>query len=264
VRILFCGAVALQLANLYRRVPIIFGHRGASANAPENTLAAFRLALRQGADGFELDVTLSADGVPVVIHDDTVDRTTDGEGRVSRLTLAELKRLDAGYPTKFDGQFAGERIPTLAEVFQAFAGQAIMAVELKRDRSPGRQLAARAVELIQAHRLERSVIVSSFQNSNLRRVKALNPSVPVGLLYTNALAAPLMRLLAAGRPHEAHHPGLKHLSPRMVRWYHAHGLRVNVWTGDEESDLRRLVAAGVDGLITNHPDRAVSVRAAMA
>jgi glycerophosphoryl diester phosphodiesterase len=264
VRIVFCGAVALQLANSYRRVPIVFGHRGASADAPENTLAAFALALRQGADGFELDVTLSADGVPVVIHDDTLDRTTNGAGPVRLQTVAELSRLEAGYPVRFDSRFSGERIPTLAEVFQAFAGRALINVELKRDRSPDRSLAARTVELIQTHRLEHSVLVSSFRISNLRRVKALNQSIPVGLLYLDARVAPLMRLLAGGLRAEAYHPAQKYASPRTVRWCHARRLRVNVWTVDDESDLRRLMAAGVDGLITNHPDRAVSVRAAMA
>lgn len=264
MRVVFRGAVALQLDNLYRRVPVIFGHRGASAYAPENTLAAFELALSQGADGFEFDVILSADGVPVVIHDDSVDRTTDGQGQVGRLRLAELKRLNAGYPAKFDTKFRGEPIPTLAEVCQTFAGKAVMNVELKSDPSPGRLLAARAVELIQAHRLERSVIVSSFHFDYLRRVKALNPSIPVGLLYTDARAAPLMRVLAAALRPEAHHPAHQHLAARRVSWYHAASLRVNAWTVDAESDLRRLVSAGVDGLITNYPDRAVSVRAARA
>ena len=158
-------AASLKLANLYPRTPLVFGHRGASAYAPENTLAAFRLALEQGADGVELDVILSADGVPVVIHDDTLDRTTNGHGPVSRLTLGELKRLAAGYPARFGAQFSAERIPTLAEVFETCGAQTVINIELKHDRSPGRQLAGRVVELIHAHGRPGRIIVSSFQFS---------------------------------------------------------------------------------------------------
>ncbi|MCC7360725.1 MAG: hypothetical protein IT317_14685 [Anaerolineales bacterium] len=120
----------LPAAHLYpARLPAVIAHRGASADAPENTLSAFALALEQGADGLELDVTLSADGVPVVIHDDTLDRTTDGRGRVARHTLAELKGLDAGYAARFGSKFAGQRLPTLDEVFAAFGQRTIINVE---------------------------------------------------------------------------------------------------------------------------------------
>ena len=183
-------AASLKLANLYPRTPLIFGHRGASAYAPENTLAAFRLALGQGADGVELDVILSADGVPMVIHDDTLDRTTTGLGSVSRLTLAELKQLDAGYPARFGTQFPTERIPTLAEVFAACGDQTVFNIELKHDRSPGLQLAARVVELIHASGRQERVLVSSFQFSSLGRVKALDPNLPVGLLYMAPVFGP--------------------------------------------------------------------------
>src|SRR5512136_1224893 len=107
--------------------PLNIGHRGASAAAPQNTLAAFRKAMELGADGVELDVQLSADGAVVVIHDFTVDKATDGTGRVAAKTLAELKALDAG--SRFSPQFAGERIPTLAEVFEAIDGKLLVNVE---------------------------------------------------------------------------------------------------------------------------------------
>ena len=252
----------LGLGHLYRHTPLIFGHRGASAYAPENTLTAFNLALGQGADGVELDVTLSADGVPVVIHDDTLDRTTNGQGPVDRLSLAALKRLDAGYPSHFGRKFPDERIPTLAEVFAGLPPQAIINVELKHDRSPGRELAGRVVALIHEYGMGRRVLISSFQFSSLRRVKALGSALPVGLLYSSVLSGPrLARCLAGALPHEAHHPSHERLSAASVAWYHAHGLRVNTWTVDDEADLRRLAAAGVDGLITNRPDVAVSATA---
>jgi len=254
----------LPLAPFYARKPLIFGHRGASADAPENTLAAFGQALTQGADGFELDVTLSADGVPVVIHDDTLDRTTDGRGPVGGQTLAALKRLEAGYADRFGKQFAGERVPTLDEVLGAFGGQALINIELKHDRSPGRRLAAEVVERVHTHRLSQRVILSSFQFSNLRRVRALDPGLPIGLLYVSALGgARLVRWLAAGLRPEAHHPGCYTLRPEAIGWFHQQGLRVNTWTVNDEADLRRLAAAGADGLITDHPGRAVKVREAL-
>lgn len=252
----------LPLTNLYRKTPLVFGHRGASAYAPENTLEAFRLALEQGADGFELDVTLSADGVPVVIHDDRVDRTTNGHGLVSGLTLADLKRLDAGYSDRFGGQFAGARIPTLAEVFEACAAAPIINVELKHDRSPARQLAQKVVEVIHAYERSGRVLVSSFRFSSLARVKALDPELPVALLYMLPRFGPRLAQCLAGRlPHEAHNPTSLGLSAGDIAWCHRHGLRVNVWTVDDESEMRRLIAEGVDGLIANRPDVAVRVRA---
>ena len=254
-----------KLSNLYPRTPLILGHRGASAEAPENTLAAFRLALEQGADGIELDVTLTADGAVVVIHDDRLDRTTTGQGLVGRLTLAEIRACEAGYPARFGGRFPGLRVPTLAEVFEACGDHAIINIELKHDHSPGRQLARRVVELIHAHGWQRRVLLSSFQFSSLGRVKALDPSLPVALLYMAPVFGPrLAECLARRLPHEAHHPAARGLSANDIAWYHQHNLRVNAWTVDDEAELRRLALAGVDGLITNRPEVAVRVRAGLS
>ncbi|MEP7356598.1 MAG: glycerophosphodiester phosphodiesterase family protein [Anaerolineales bacterium] len=245
------------LGYLYRHTPLILGHRGASAYAPENTLSAFKLALAQGADGVELDVTLSADGVAVVIHDDSLDRTTSGHGPVGAQSLAALKQLTAGYPARFGQQFRDEKLPTLAEVFAGLPPEAIVNVELKRDHSTERELAAKVVALIHEGGMERRVLISSFQYSSLRRVKALDSKLPVGLLYSSSLGGPrLARCVAGTLPHEAHHPSYERLTAASVAWYHAHGWRVNAWTVDDAADLRRLAAAGVDGLITNRPDTA--------
>lgn len=246
--------------------PLILGHRGASAYAPENTLAAFRLALEQGADGFELDVALSADEVVVVIHDDTVDRTTDGHGRVDALTLAQLQQLDASDPEKFGTQFKGERLPTLDEVFRNFGASApLINVELKQDTSPGRQLAAEVVALIREHGLEQRVLLSSFYYDNLRRVKRLAPQLPVGLLY--APDEPLRMLRAWFLPTvraEAHHPHASLVNGLTLRWWHWRGCCVNVWTVNTEPALRRMMQLGVDGVTTNYPDAAVRTRRELA
>ncbi|MGH2523785.1 MAG: glycerophosphodiester phosphodiesterase, partial [Anaerolineales bacterium] len=169
----------MALPHLYPRTPLILGHRGASAYAPENTLAAFRRSLELGAEGVELDVTLSADGVLVVIHDDTVDRTTDGAGRVNGLTLAQLKKLDAGYPARFGDRFAGERIPTLEEVFAELDARAIVNVELKEDTSPKRELAEKVVQVIHTRGVGGRALLSSFYYDNLQRAKQLDPALPV-------------------------------------------------------------------------------------
>jgi len=228
-------------------------------------VAAFRLALAQGADGVELDVALSADGAPVVIHDDTVDRTTDGAGRVDRLTLAQLKQLDASLPGRFGARFAGERIPTLDEVFRTLSAPALINVELKRDTSPGRKLAAAVVALVHAYGVEDRVWLSSFYYDNLARLKRLAPALPVGLLY--APDEPLHMLQAwlwPGVRAQAQHPYHLLAQAPAVRWWHRRGYGVNVWTVNTESDLRSAMKHGVDGVITNYPDVAVRVRREVA
>jgi len=240
-----------------RDCPLNIAHRGASAAAPQNTLAAFRKAAELGADGIELDVQLSADGVAVVIHDFVVDHTTDGLGRVADKTLVELKALDAG--VRFSPQFAGERIPTLAQVFESLDGRLLVNVELKCWRRSD-ALAASAVQLVRRHAMEKRVLFSSFNPLALRAVKRLAPEIPVGLLYAPDLPIYLRRAwLAPLVPHEARHPSFTIVNETMMRWCHARGLRVHAWTVDEPAGMRRLIAAGVDGIITNKPDVLVKV-----
>lgn len=236
-------------------MPRILGHRGASAYAPENTLAAFREAITLGADGFELDVTLSADGEVVVIHDDTLNRTTTGSGRVDALPLAQLKRLDAGQ--WFSPVWAGERIPTLGEVFASFATvtpRPFINVELKRDQTPARGLAAAVVALVHAHQWQSHVLLSSFDLSNLQRLQALDAMLPLGALYTWPWQGRRLHRALPTLKVQAHHPQYRLLSAQEMQWFHAHGYQVNTWTVNEETALRRLITAGVDGLITDMPD----------
>jgi glycerophosphoryl diester phosphodiesterase len=233
--------------------PLNIAHRGASAAAPQNTLAAFRKAVELGADGVELDVQLSADGAVVVIHDFTVDGTTDGAGRVADKTLAELEALDAG--TRFSPHFAGERIPTLAEVFEAIDGRLLVNIELKDFSSPGNKLAAQVVEVVRKHAMDKRVLFSSFNPFVVRAAKRLAPDIPAGLLYEEDLLIPLRRAwLAPFIPHEARHPSFPMVTEASVQWCHARGLRVNTWTVNEPAEMRRLVALGVDGIITDRPD----------
>lgn len=228
-------------------------HRGASAAAPSNTLASFEKAAGFGADGIEFDVHLSADGVPVVIHDATVDATTDGSGRVAEMTLAQLKQLDAG--SWFDPAFAGERIPTLEEALETMGSRLLFNVELKSASLWGDGLERATVAQVKRHGLDERVLFSSFNPLSLRRIKRIAPHIPVGLLYAPNLPLPLYQvLLKALVPHEACHPGYATVDAHYIAWARRRGYRVNVWTVDDPDEMRRLIRLGVDGIITNVPD----------
>ena len=236
-------------------IPLIIAHRGDSANAPENTLAAFRLALTHGADGIELDVMLSADQKLVVIHDDTLDRTTNGHGQVGKTPLAALRELDAG--SWFKPEFQGELIPLLDEVFEEFGGKFLINVELKNYKTPKDQLPELVVALVKKHGLGESVLLSSFNARNLPRAKSLAPEIRTGLLtLPGVLGLPMRGFLGRRSKADDLHPYYRDVSDRMVESRHSLGQRVNVWTVDAPDDLRRMQAFGVDMIICNDPAHA--------
>jgi len=232
--------------------PLVLGHRGASADAPENTLAAFQLAIAQGADGVELDVWRCATGEVVVIHDEDAGRVSGAPLRIRDSPLAALRALDVG---GWKGErFRGERIPLLAEVLEALP-RAIVNVELK---AKGRELglAQAAAEVIARAGAGDRVIVSSFDFRLLGAFRLAAPAVPAGLLFDGegpwrlrvALAS---RLLSPA----ALHPDRALVSPaRAARWA-GRGLGVNVWTVDAAEEVQALCALGVSALITNVPGR---------
>lgn len=230
-----------------------FAHRGASHDAPQNTLAAFRLAVEMGADGVELDVQASKDGEAMVIHDFTVDATTDGQGRVADKTLAELKELDAG--SWFNARYASQRIPTLQEVIVEVGHQLILNIELKAKGVRDAGLVAEVVRLIEDHNLVHRAIVCSFNPFALRRVKRLNHNITTGLLYFFDLPAHLARsVLLSLAGSGALHPEKHLINRKYMAWAKERGYRVNAWTVDEPAEMKRLIALGVDGIITNRPD----------
>jgi glycerophosphoryl diester phosphodiesterase len=235
----------------YRERPLILAHRGASASAPENTLAAFALAMEQGADGIELDVTRCATGEVVVIHDATVDRTTDGSGAVTALPLETLRALDAG--AWFGPSWSGERIPLLDEVFELVGGRLRINIEIKREGS-GAGLEEQLAAQVRRHALQHDVIISSFSPRALRRIRHFAPELPRALL--TALPAPLELTLAWATPliePRALHPHHGMVSATMIRKAHHRGLRVNVWTVNDPAAMRRMIALEVDGIITDRP-----------
>lgn len=236
--------------------PLVVAHRGASGLTPENTLAAFRLALELGAPGVECDVHLSADGCPVIIHDDRLERTTSGHGAVAALTLDELRHLDAGL--WFGRQFAGERIPTLEEALEVCAGRAWLFVELKP--GGGSPLVA-AVLAVLAASPARDVALISFDPQLVKDVAQRRPDLPVGLLITAGHVAQFGPEQAV---HAASALGAGILAPHfsaagetLIHHAHAAGLSVSVWTVDDPATMTRLAALGVDAITTNRPDVAI-------
>jgi glycerophosphoryl diester phosphodiesterase len=240
--------------NLFRSIPapLVIAHRGASAYAPENTLAAFRTAVEQGAGAIELDAKLSADGEVMVIHDRSVDRTTGGKGPVNGLSLAQLKELDAG--SFFASQFSGERIPTLDEVFADVGQKILINVELTNYASPLDSLVEKVCQLVSRHALEDRVLFSSFSANNLKLSRQILPDVPVAILAPRGWMGWLSRLsVMLNTSPEWVHPYFSDASGGYIRRQHELGRKVNAWTVDDPADMAALLLNGVDGLITDDP-----------
>jgi glycerophosphoryl diester phosphodiesterase len=236
-----------------RSQPLVIAHRGSSAHAPENTLAAFELAAAQGADAVELDVTLTHDRQMVVIHDDTLERTTDGRGRVTDLSYAEIRRVDAG--AQFGDRYAGQRVPLLSEVFETVGHRVLINVEIKGSSLRSAGVEGLVLNLIRQHDLCERVLISSFNPLILMKVKRLEPDAACGLIYSPAAAIYLRRAWLAPFISDlnARHPRSDLVTPERVKQTHARGQRINVWTVNDAATVRRLAAAGVDGLIGNDP-----------
>jgi glycerophosphoryl diester phosphodiesterase len=250
------------------RRPQIFAHRGGCALGPENTLAAFDLGLEAGADGLELDVHLSADGVPVVHHDVTLDRTTSLSGPLAARTAAELARVDAGCRYSRDGRLPfreqGVGIPSLREVLERYRGVPIV-IEMKVNSAEMGEAVAHEVR--RADAIER-VCLAGYGARSAAAARASIPGIAtsathpeVRLAVYRGLAGWPVRHAAYGAYQVPERNGLiRIVSPRFIRDAHAAGFKVQPWTIDEEPDMRRLLEWGVDGLITNRPDLAVRVR----
>jgi glycerophosphoryl diester phosphodiesterase len=240
--------------------PVIFAHRGASARAPENTIAAFELALTQQADAIELDVKLSADGHVVVIHDPTVDRTTNGRGRVRDFSLAELKAL--GAVNSFSGDYQNERIPTLEEVFEAVGKRTFINIELTNYTSKRDDLVETVCMVVKKHQMQNRILFSSFLPANLTKARSYLPEVPRGLLARNGLLGVWARSFGfTFGKYDALHANLKDVARQAATRVHRLKRRLYVWTVNQEQDMRRLFNWNVDGIFTDDPQLAVKVRA---
>ncbi len=244
--------------------PLIIGHRGAAGEAPENTLAAFELAARQGAEGIEFDVHLSADGLPVVIHDSRLDRTTSGSGWVSELPLTSLRRLDAGswfnrrYPMRARPRYVGLRIPLLSEVLAWVAARKCLAfIEIKGGHTYPKIEARVLAEIYRSGTAPLTTVIS-FHIPTLRRVRQMDPRISLGIDFTRPLLAiRRAKFVAAGTllPHWAF------ASRRFLLRAHRAGMRVLVWDLDQPRWMRRKISDGVDGIVTRYPGKLAEIRA---
>ncbi len=237
--------------------PVILAHRGDCIHAPENTLAAFQSAAKMGADGIEFDVKLTADGKVVVLHDQTLDRTTDGHGDVSHYSLAALRELNASI--RFPDLVPCERIPTLDEVFEYAGSHLYMNVELKNYSTPCDRLVTTVAQYVRRHGVENKVFFSSFFPWNLTAACRLLPGVPCGLLTLPGWKGSLPRAVGLNGKMDALNPHLRSLEPGLVDKVHAAGKSIYVWTVNFEADIERMVGLGVDGIITDDPALALRV-----
>ena len=231
--------------------PIIIAHRGDKTHAPENTLAAFKLAAENGADAIEFDVKLTADERVFVLHDQTVNRTTTGTGKIFQLPFAVVRNLDAG--GWFSEDYRGERIPTLDEVFETVGKRLYINIELTNYATPGDGLVPKVVDLVKKHGLQDRMLFSSFFARNLQITRSLLPEVPRGLLCMRGILGSWGRTFTWRGDYFALHPYLTDVDPGLVNRVQAAGKRVHVWTVNSEEDLKRMIGLGVDAIITDDP-----------
>jgi glycerophosphoryl diester phosphodiesterase len=229
---------------------LAIAHRGASGYAPENTFAAFRRAVAMGAGFIETDLQLSRDARLVALHDATVNRTTNGQSAVHDMTLAELRRLDAG--SWFGSEFAGERIPTIEEILEfAKKHDVVFYLEMKPSGSWGGEHALISA-LRESGEIARTVVIS-FDPAILAGVRKIEPTLMTGLLFDGQISDPLAKAIEIGARQIAVRGDL--VTPRLLKEARARDLQVVCWTVNHPGHMRLLVEAGVDGIISDYPDR---------
>ncbi|WP_051295827.1 glycerophosphodiester phosphodiesterase [Eisenibacter elegans] len=234
----------------------IIAHRGASGTAPENTLAAIEKAIEAEADIIEIDVMLSRDKQVIVIHDYSVDRTTNGQGLVADLTLAQIRQLDAG--SWFNDEFKGERIPTLEEVLRYINGKAKLLIELKEYNNG---LEEQVAELVRASQAEDWCLFQSFHSEAIRRLQEIAPKVPTYQLVVGPLTIfPLhfnkglkLGYLTRYRPVQGVHPNYRFINAKLIKSLNQQAQKVYAWTVNNPKDMESLADMGIDGIITNYP-----------
>ncbi len=234
----------------------IIAHRGFSSRAPENTMAAFERAIHFGVDGLEFDVHLTRDGVPVICHDEAVDRTTDGQGLIKDFPYEELRRLDAG--SWYGPEFRGERIPALIELLDRIKQTGLLInIELKTNIFIYPGIEEQVIGMLRDLAMVEQCLISSFNHYTLARTFKIMPQLRIGALYEADLYQPwrYAKTFNANALHPEHYS----VNPAMVAAAHQAGLAVNPWTVDQPEDIRRVSAAGVDAIITNCPDVVKSV-----
>ncbi|RSL30630.1 glycerophosphodiester phosphodiesterase [Salibacterium salarium] len=228
-------------------------HRGWSGKAPENTMAAFEIALNEPKiDGIELDVHLSKDGVPVVIHDHTVDRTTNGEGAVKNFTAEELKELDAG--SWYHDSFAGEKIPFLEEVLQQVQGSnKQITIEIKQRRNMYKGLEEKLIHMLREYHVLDQVLIGSFDHTSVKKINQIEPSVDTGLIFMSHPTLLLKQLSHTGANHVMMHHEM--VTKKLVEFIQNNNYSIGVWTVDKPAGVRRIYDIDPElPITTNRPD----------
>jgi len=243
-------APSLDLTRFTR--PLLIGHRGYPARYPENTLASFKAAMEAGCDMIELDVTLTKDRKVVVIHDDTLDRTTTGKGPVKNRSLEEIKTLDAG--GWFDARFATERVPELSEVLKLTTGRCLLNIEIKESAFeadyPADAIEHQVVGLVKTGGAMGRVVISSFDQRILERIAAMDAPPAIAYISDHEADRSVMEMLLAIKAF-SWHPRFRVLTRDQVEMLHAAGLKIFPWTINTREEAERILALGIDGLICN-------------
>ncbi|WP_268876043.1 glycerophosphodiester phosphodiesterase [Gottfriedia luciferensis] len=235
----------------------IIGHRGAAGTYPENTMISFKACEDLGADGIELDVQLSKDGEIVVIHDETINRTTNGKGFVKDYTLTELKKFDASY--RFKRQFKNCTIPTLKEVFDWAKGNHFsMNVELKNDKFEYHGLEERVINLIRSYEYEKRVILSSFNHKSMLKFHLMAPDIETAVLYNRRNKEPWK--LAEEFQAEGIHPNYRIITDEIIAKTLAKNIAVRPYTINEPDVMKELIQANCTAIITDYPEIAFQIR----
>lgn len=249
---LYKGNISL-VAGIISRTQIT-AHRGFSYVAPENTMYAFEYAVKSGADYIELDVQLTADEQVVVFHDEKIDRVTDGTGKLSDYTYAELQNFSAGCKFRKSNKFSNAEIPLLSDVFETIGDKILYNIEIK-DKGNTSLTTQKTVALIEEYQLENSCYVTSFSYNILKEVKKINPEIKTGLIANSTAVTSFSRL----RNIDA--LSLNHIfvNSTTVNEAHRNGKRVFVWTVDSTSEIQKMISLGVDNIITNRPDKAAEI-----
>ncbi|PLT27873.1 glycerophosphodiester phosphodiesterase [Peribacillus deserti] len=238
----------------------IFAHRGSAGTYPENTMISFHEALRTGAEGIELDVQLSKDGQVVIIHDETVDRTTNGKGYVKDLNMDEIKTLNASH--KFANKYGKTGIPTLEEFLLWFKDTPLLCnIELKNGFQPSMGLEEKVVHMIRKYNLQERIVLSSFNHYSIVHCFRLAPEIEIAPIYSNGLFMPW--IYARSIRGRAIHPSLKVISDGMIAESMNAGIAVRPYTVNDESQMKRLFKVKCSAFFTDFPQKAVNLRKKM-
>ena len=229
-----------------------YAHRGASGYYPENTMLAFEKAVEMNCDGIETDVHLTKDKIPVLCHDEKIDRTTDGTGYIMDYTYEELCKFDAGI--KYGQNYKGQRIPSLEEFLIFVAKNNIQInIELKNNTIEYEGLEQTVINMVYQHSMQGKVIISSFNHYSIMKCKSLDSKIKLGFLYDDPLYKPGNYGNFAGV--DALHPNFHTLKDEVVENIRGFGLMINTYTVNNEEDMKRLIKMNIDVIITNYPDK---------